>query len=122
MALSSYEITRRWRENNPERAKESRRRYEEKHRDKICLRLRARKYGLTVEEAKALEAVTNCELCDIELTTGRGSTGRCIDHNHETGKVRGVLCNSCNRMLGSSKDNPETLIRAAQHLNHHQEA
>lgn len=119
--LSRAEIARRYRERHPERAKETQRRYKKKNKDKLYRSYRAWRYGLSADELKALEAVTNCELCDVELTTGRGAVGRCIDHDHETDKVRGVLCNLCNKMLGSAKDNPETLFRAAQYLNHHQE-
>ena len=40
---------------------------------------------------------THCELCRVELTTGkRCKTTRCIDHDHETGLFRNVLCHACN--------------------------
>jgi hypothetical protein len=49
-------------------------------------------YGLTVGEANEIYA-RGCELC--------GSDKRlCIDHNHETGKVRGCLCSGCNTLVG----------------------
>ena len=40
----------------------------------------------------------NCENCDIELTVDKQSTAttRCLDHCHETGEFRNVLCHSCN--------------------------
>ena len=40
-----------------------------------------------------------------------------IDHNHKTGKVRGLLCNSCNLGLGSFQDSSILLNRAAKYIN-----
>lgn len=42
-------------------------------------------------------AATHCEICQKEFQTFREKKG---DHNHETGKLRGVLCNRCNTRLG----------------------
>ena len=39
-----------------------------------------------------------------------------IDHNHLTGKIRGLLCDECNLVLGKCKDNPLILIKAAKYL------
>ena len=39
-----------------------------------------------------------------------------VDHDHITGKVRGLLCGSCNRALGLIKDNLETLVRLQKYL------
>lgn len=41
----------------------------------------------------------------------------CVDHCHKTGKVRGLLCNHCNSLLGFSRDNTETLNNAIYYLN-----
>jgi hypothetical protein len=54
--------------------------------------LRSR-YGITHEEAEALLAITECQIC------GRRKN-LCVDHDHKTGKVRGRLCNFCNLSLG----------------------
>lgn len=39
-----------------------------------------------------------------------------IDHNHTTGKLRGLLCNNCNRALGLFKDNKDILTKAVDYL------
>lgn len=43
-----------------------------------------------------------CELCNIKLTIDKNTTKttRCLDHDHETGEVRNIICNSCNRKRG----------------------
>ena len=70
-----------------------------------------RKYGLSLEEVKALKT-SLCQIC-------RAETGTHIDHDHKSGKVRGVLCPRCNHGLGSFKDNVEYLTNAIQYLEQH---
>lgn len=40
----------------------------------------------------------------------------CVDHDHETGKIRGLLCHACNRTLGFVKDRPDVLRALADYL------
>jgi hypothetical protein len=40
----------------------------------------------------------------------------CVDHDHITGKIRGLLCRQCNLVLGNAADNAETLRRLADYL------
>ena len=37
-----------------------------------------------------------CDVCKVELTDGRGKNCRNLDHDHETGKIRGIICKRCN--------------------------
>lgn len=82
----------------------------------------ARRYNITVEEVQNLskEANNRCMICDIPAEEIIHTTFKhnplVIDHCHTTGKVRGLLCPTCNSGLGHFKDNPETLIKAAQYL------
>ena len=45
-----------------------------------------------------------------------------VDHNHDTGKIRELLCNSCNRVLGSVYENKSTLKSMIEYLEKHEES
>lgn len=68
-------------------------------------------YGFTHEQADQL-AKNNIGDCAICHNHGK----LFVDHCHTTGKVRGLVCNACNVVLGFAKDNPETLRNAAKYL------
>ncbi|MDI3418868.1 endonuclease VII domain-containing protein [Streptomyces luteolus] len=70
-----------------------------------------RKYGLTPSELDDLKA-QQMGVCCICLT----APAEHVDHCHETGRVRGVLCFSCNAGLGQYKDRPDAMRRAAAYL------
>lgn len=55
-----------------------------------------------------------CAICGI--TTTELNKGLCVDHNHKNGKIRGLLCTSCNRGIGSLKDDINLLEKAIQYL------
>jgi hypothetical protein len=75
------------------------------------------KYGLTAEryDQMLVEQGHRCALCGDE---NNGRTWH-IDHCHDTGKVRGVLCDLCNRGLGHFRENADVLRKAAQYLEAH---
>lgn len=70
------------------------------------------KFGLTENQIQSMyEATEVCELC------GKTNQRRLnIDHNHVTGKVRGLLCDPCNKGLGHFKDDPELIQKAIEYL------
>lgn len=43
----------------------------------------------------------------------------CIDHDHATGRIRGLLCNKCNRAMGLMKDDPAVIQSAVDYLMRH---
>lgn len=71
-------------------------------------------YGLTQEELNKL--LGQHEQCAVCGTDAWGVKGPQVDHCHETGKVRGVLCGNCNQGLGRFKDDPARLRAAADYL------
>lgn len=70
-----------------------------------------RKYGITISERDELIA-SQAGVCPICLA----ASAEHVDHCHETGRVRGVLCFSCNAALGQFKDRPDAMRRAAAYL------
>jgi len=67
------------------------------------------KWGLTAEEYDEIKT-RPCEIC--------GGNGKMvIDHCHDKGHIRGVLCSLCNTGLGMFEDNPVRLQRAIDYLN-----
>jgi hypothetical protein len=101
-----------WKKRNPEKARAQYNRWYEKNKETLLERrraehdpLRARayhlkhKYGLSLEDVDAMKKEQNdlCGICKTELTSTFNTH---IDHDHETGKVRGLLCNKCNVTLG----------------------
>jgi recombination endonuclease VII len=56
-----------------------------------------------------------CGICAVVVAPpGSGPTGMVIDHCHTTNKVRALLCNHCNRVLGFARDNADVLGAAAR--------
>lgn len=73
------------------------------------------KYGLTPHayDKMLLSQGHACAIC--HTTEPRGKNWH-VDHDHDTGQVRGLLCASCNPGLGYFKDNPDTLMAATAYL------
>jgi hypothetical protein len=98
---------------NKERLREVNRKYYEENKEAISKRSGLYKifksYGLSEEEYTKLMEVNNCAIC--------GATERLrVDHDHATGKVRGILCHHCNVGLGHFKDKIELLEKAKEYL------
>lgn len=71
------------------------------------------KYGLTPKDYNALLASQGgvCAIC-----RRRPAHRLCVDHDHQTGKVRGLLCACCNGGVGQFRDDPTLLRLAADYL------
>lgn len=75
------------------------------------------RYGITIEkyEEFLLKQNSVCAICSKPETI-KGKTSLSVDHCHITNKVRGLLCDSCNKGLGNFKDNPQLLEKAKIYL------
>ena len=94
----------RWRREHPDRVAEINRRVDLK-----------RKFGITLEQFdEMLEAQGG--VCAICGSTPYNGYRLAVDHDHDTGRVRGLLCASCNRGLGYLADDPVRLRRALEYL------
>ena len=83
-----------------------------KHRANHERRRRLRKYGITQEQYDELlrEQGERCPGCG---TDDPGAKGWCIDHCHRSGRVRALLCNRCNTVIGLVDEDPALLRRMA---------
>ena len=75
-----------------------------------------RTYGITLEQYNQMleDQGGVCAICGKhDEVEGRRMA---IDHNHDTGEVRGLLCGTCNRGLGNFQDNIEMLEKAKNYL------
>lgn len=107
----------RYRENNDIELRAAKRAYYHANKDRIRTSFEKRKYGVTPEQRKQLLDKQNggCAICRATVGNSQGKP-LAIDHDHKTGKVRGLLCSRCNTGIGQFLDDPELLARARQYL------
>jgi hypothetical protein len=76
-----------------------------------------RMFNISLEDYNELLERQNfkCVICNGYETSYRNEV-LSVDHCHNTGKIRGLLCNTCNRALGLFKDNKELLTNAIKYL------
>jgi hypothetical protein len=89
-------------------------------REKSRIRRASATYGLSPKQyERLLEDHTHCAICGAAAPEGGNL---CIDHNHETGAVRGLLCHNCNLGLGKFRDSLDLVLKAALYLEKHSES
>jgi hypothetical protein len=89
-----------------------------KTKEEIAYRAKERmlkyRYGLTMEQYNSMYT-GKCEICEKPYDLG-GYNGLCVDHDHHTGDVRGLLCSSCNTFLGKYENNPHIIDNMKSYL------
>jgi hypothetical protein len=87
-------------------------RTDSRRRARVRWRALQRKYGLDRHEHHAIWVAQrgSCAICHVRADR------LVVDHDHRTGRVRGLLCDRCNRALGHLRDSPGVCTRAAEYL------
>lgn len=79
------------------------------------------RYGITPEEYESILIQQNfaCAICEVEISHAleyKTDRSVAVDHNHDTGEVRGILCSKCNLVLGHARENTEILYKSIVYL------
>jgi hypothetical protein len=112
------EYMREYDKRKPEKKRLYRKNYRENHK---ANQLKA-KYGITVEDYQSMFDSQGgvCKLCGMEETTkiskGDGVRSLAVDHDHNTGKVRGLLCHQCNVVLGQYEKHKDLFPKFQEYL------
>lgn len=114
--------TKSWHEAHPEYMSGYMKQYRKDHEEE--LRTKDRKswlkvnYGITPEQYDDMLAAqgNRCAICRRESPGSKGRRFFYVDHDHKTGKIRGLLCHSCNTALGGFQDSPDLLQAAIAYL------
>lgn len=121
---------------NREKIKETDKIYYEEHKEEIRIKTKEyndthkkqrrnrdllKKYGITLEQYDKMFKKQKgfCIGCLRHQDVLKKVLA--VDHNHKTGKVRGLLCDTCNRAIGLLQDDIKILVRLMRHLNKNKE-
>lgn len=117
------ESQRKFRADNLEAERQRSRNWDRENPDKVRDGALRRKYGITLEQYHNLLVAQGgvCAICGKPETCTYQGVVRdlCVDHDHETGAVRQLLCAVCNLLIGKAGDDPVLLEKAAAYLRKH---
>ncbi len=120
----AIERVRQWAIDHPEHVAAYRAEYRNRPERKRAMRdlYYRRTYGISADEADAILDSQNgrCAICCAPAPERLASMH--LDHDHETGTIRGFLCLSCNQGIGKLRDDPAILLRAIVYLRQRRES
>lgn len=107
---------------NPEERKRASKKYRERHADRVRDAYLQKEYGITLAryEEMLVEQRGACAICGRTEDGIHPRTGRprrlAVDHCHDTGRVRGLLCLACNAAIGLVQHDEQRLLLAIEYL------
>ena len=115
-----HESCRKWRKNNPGKHNQFNKDWRASNPDKVRVSFLKNKFGITQLDFDSMlkEQGGKCAVCGADQPGG-GRKHLCVDHCHDTGKVRGLLCIKCNTGLGAFDDDVVLLSSALTYLERH---
>ncbi len=113
-------LNKEWQAANVEHRKEYRKRYRIENPEKVRRQERNTQlkhdFGITLVEYEQMLADQDYKCAICKRPAGYEGKDLAVDHDHETGSVRGLLCGKCNPMIGFSGDSIATLAAAIAYL------
>ena len=108
------EYMREWRHKNKDKVLATKKKWYLDNKEKVAAMQRKAAYGISTEEYDKLKESQNnlCAICQVKFEVAV----LVVDHCHKTGKVRGLLCHSCNKGIGFLQDDPKLLQKAVRYL------
>ena len=115
--LSIKEYKKNWDKSNRDRLIGYNKKWKKENPDKVENYRLLTSYGISLEQYNQMFVNQNglCAICfnrEVKSNTIKLS----VDHNHQTNKIRGLLCNNCNKGLGDFKDSKDLLFKAIKYL------
>jgi hypothetical protein len=95
---------------NPSKRQQHQARWREKQRGRDRYKISTDEFDFLLRAQRG-----RCAICGAAKNV-EGKTLLCVDHCHETGSIRGLLCNRCNSGIGMLKDDPRLVARALRYL------
>lgn len=106
---------REWRRKNKNSANQAARKWYRRFPERAKNWSLMKNHGITIDDFnKMFEAQGGkCKICDRKMKKS------CVDHDHSTGRIRDLLCHSCNIALGLLQDSADVARKAAEYLTRH---
>lgn len=112
----AYEFHEAWRQRNKVQAAANAKRWRANNKERSDDHSRKQNYGIPLGTYARMLAQQNGKCAICEATEGGGRGAFHVDHDHSSGKVRGLLCEACNLGLGKFRDRADVLASAIKYL------